>query len=97
MSRALRVDPTALLIDAVLPSGGYLMSLMEVYFDESGSHDGSPFLCVAGYLVESERAKAMTSEWNEAVFSRGLSHFHMIDCAHGANEFAKLDLTRGFN
>jgi hypothetical protein len=34
----------------------------------------------------------MAREWNQAVFAKGLTHFHMIDCAHGVNEFEKLTL-----
>jgi hypothetical protein len=44
---------------------------MKVYFDESGTHDGWPYLCVAGYIIESKQAEIMTREWNEAVFAKG--------------------------
>ena len=80
----------ARLVDAVLPKGGYLVGLVEVYFDESGSHDGSPVLCVAGYIIESENAKILTDEWNEVLAAKALTHFHMIDCAHGVGEFSVL-------
>jgi hypothetical protein len=79
------------LIDAALAGrGGYIVNLVEVYFDESGSHQGSPVLCVAGYLLDSENAKLLTKEWDEVLGSKGLTHFRMVDCAHGNGEFAKL-------
>src|SRR5438105_4019181 len=40
------------LLEILLPQNGYVMQLAEAYFDESGSHDGSPVLCVAGYIFE---------------------------------------------
>lgn len=78
------------LIELLLPNGGYLMNLIEAYFDESGTHDGSPVMCVAGYLLEAEESKVFTREWNSALSDLGLSHFHMIDCAHGIEEFGQI-------
>lgn len=48
------------------------MNFVEAYFDESGSHKGSPVLCVAGYLIESESAKLLSKEWAEVLGSKGL-------------------------
>ena len=79
------------LIEATLPAGGgCVVNLVEAYFDESGSHSGSPVLCVAGYLLDSENAKPLTKEWTDVLAPKGLTHFRMVDCAHGAGEFAKL-------
>ena len=39
------------------------MALFEAHFDESGSHDGPPVLCVAGYLYDKEAALDLDSEW----------------------------------
>ena len=66
------------------------MANIHAYFDESGTHDGSPVLCVAGYLIPAECRQAFNSEWIETLQSKGLTHFHMVDCAHGNGEFAKL-------
>lgn len=41
------------------------MAVMEAYFDESGTHDGSSSLCVAGYLFEKENATALGIEWQK--------------------------------
>ena len=34
-----------------------LVTLAEAYIDESGSHDGSPLLCLAGYIFTDRRAR----------------------------------------
>lgn len=66
------------------------MTNVYAYFDESGTHDGSPVLCVAGYLIPEEFHKSFNSGWIETLQSKGLTHFHMVDCAHGNGEFTKL-------
>jgi hypothetical protein len=78
------------LLDALLPGGGAAVPLVEAYFDESGSHDDSPVLCVAGYIMEAEEAKRFGSEWRAVLEPHGLSAFHMVDCAHGNEEFADI-------
>lgn len=66
------------------------MANAHAYFDESGTHDGSPVLCVAGYLIPEEARQEFNSKWTEALESKGLTHFHMVDCAHGNGEFSGL-------
>jgi len=39
------------------------MAEMEAFFDESGTHDSSPFVCVAGYLFEKGKATALDNAW----------------------------------
>ena len=39
-----------------------MAALIKVYFDESGSHDGSPILSVAGYLYEREKCLSLDKE-----------------------------------
>ncbi len=85
-------DSAVRLLGALLPWDGYLLALVEAYFDESGSHEGSPVLCVAGYLFERDAAKNLSEEWHTVLEPKGLTHFHMIDCAHGVEEFAELSL-----
>lgn len=66
------------------------MAILEAYFDESGSHDGSPVLCVAGYLFEKDRCRLLDLAWKDALDRFGLPYFHMVDCAHGIEPFDKL-------
>jgi hypothetical protein len=66
---------------------------VQTYFDESGSHGGAHVLCVAGYIIEKNRAKALTNEWLGALKARDLPYFRMSECAHGNGPFAALTLT----
>jgi hypothetical protein len=45
---------------------------------------------VAGYLIPEARREAFNVHWNETLERKGLTHFHMVDCAHGNGEFANL-------
>jgi hypothetical protein len=64
---------------------------MAAYFDESGTHENSPVMCVAGYLFSAEQAQHLHREWGETLGNFKLSHFHAVDCAHGVREFKNLD------
>lgn len=63
------------------------MALMEAYFDESGTHEGSPFVCVAGYLFEKGNATALDIAWRRMLAEKGLPFFRMSDCAHRTGPF----------
>jgi len=70
----------------MLPTGGWLIVMdLECAFDESGTHDGSPVVCVAGYVMEKIQARELDREWNEVLnwdqLPRPLPYFHMSDCA----------------
>jgi hypothetical protein len=65
--------------------------MMKAYFDESGTHDGSPVMCVAGYLLSAEQAVHLDREWAEALAESGVSCFHMADCAHSVEDFIGMD------
>jgi hypothetical protein len=82
----------AWLLDVVLPRGGYVIGQIESYFDESGSHSGSPVLCVAGYVLSKRNARLMSAAWLKMLKRYRVSCFHMVDCAHGNEEFADLTL-----
>lgn len=66
------------------------MSFAEVYVDESGSHEGSPFLCVAAYVFYANQAIAFNHEWQAMLEKYEPPFFHMIDCAHGTPPFDRL-------
>jgi hypothetical protein len=70
------------------------VAFLECYFDESGSHDGSPVLCVAGFTFEKESCKELDFAWKEVLGRFGLPFFHMVDCAPGNAPFDKLSLKR---
>lgn len=64
--------------------------VMHAYFDESGSHAGSPVICVAGYLFQADQAVRLDEEWAEMLSSFGVTCFHAADCAHAVGEFSRL-------
>lgn len=66
------------------------MTLVEAYFDESGSHEGSKTLCVAGYLFEKGQVTRLSEEWAAVLDKYQLPYFRMVDCAHGNGPFANL-------
>lgn len=84
------IDSCLRLIDVLVPEGGYLSIPLEVYFDESGSHDGAHALCVAGFMFERAKAIAFAIEWRGWLGFYGLPYFRMSECAHGNGPFKKL-------
>jgi Protein of unknown function (DUF3800) len=72
----------ARLIEILAPGNGDLVAFLECYFDESGSHAGSPVLCVAGYVFEQEHCKALDLGWKQVLDRYHLPFFHMTSCAH---------------
>jgi hypothetical protein len=78
------------LLDILLPTGGYAVQLVEAYFDESGSNDSSPVLCVAGYVIEKEACKRLDSDWGKVLDDFKLPFFRMSACAHGVRPFLSL-------
>ena len=95
MTLALSADPCvnlidAWILDAVLPRGGHVIAQIESYFDESGTHDGSPVLCLAGYILSKRMARLLRREWGKMLGRHKIPYFHMVECAHGNENFAHL-------
>ena len=81
---------------ALLPLGGYVASLVEMYADESyGGDDKIGPLCLAMYLYERDQALVATQEWvsvlNDPELPRPLPYFRMSDCAHGVGVFEGME------
>lgn len=74
----------------VLVPGNNAVAVIQAYFDESGTHDGSPAMCVAGYIYDGKRCADMDVKWRSVLSRYGLPYFHMVDCAHGAKPFDRL-------
>ena len=66
------------------------MAFLECYFDESGSDDGSPILCVAGYLFEKDERKKLDFGWKAVLDQYSLPFFRMSACAHNQKPFKHL-------
>ncbi len=80
------------LLDIVLPVGGYVVQLVEAYFDESGSDENSPVLCLAGFIIEKTACVSLDLEWAEILAQFNLPYFRMSACAHGVEPFDKLTM-----
>jgi hypothetical protein len=70
------------------------VQIVHAYFDESGSHAGSPVLCVAGYAFAKREARLLAGGWARILNKYDLPFFHMVDCAHGNEHFASLSRTQ---
>jgi Protein of unknown function (DUF3800) len=69
-----------------------IVALFEAYFDESGTHDGSPVMCVAGYLFDKEGCLELDAEWKRVLDEYSLPYFRMSACAPGNHPFKHMDL-----
>ena len=82
-----RPDQFRRLIDILLPGGGYILALWEVYIDESGDESSDSVFVLGGYLIRSDKAAIMQEKWMRAVRKAGVPYMHMVDCAHGNEKF----------
>lgn len=78
------------LIRVVVPADGSLLVLAESYFDETNTHQTSERLCVGGYIFLREKAELQAVEWAKLLDKWKLPFFHMVDCAHNAEDFEHL-------
>jgi len=60
---------------------------LTAYFDESGTHEGSEAVALAGWLSTDERWRRFEAEWREALSDFGVDMFHMNKFANGAPPF----------
>lgn len=70
------------------------MVLSEVYFDESGTHAGSPMITMAGYLFKREQAQRFSRDWAKCLERLGLPAAHMTDCATGNGDYASMSMSQ---
>lgn len=73
-----------------LPGGEYFLALAHAYFDESGTDDKLPFLCVAGYVFTEENALAIEPPWRKMLEKYRLPYFHMTECNQHEGIYAHL-------
>jgi hypothetical protein len=62
--------------------------VLDGYFDESGTHQGSDTIVVAGYLAHADAWRAFESQWKAALREYGLPLFHMSRFAQKAEGYA---------
>lgn len=80
----------ARLVEILAPGDGDLVAFLECYFDESGSHQGSPVLCVAGYLFDKNECQQLDLGWKAVLDQYKLPFFRMSACAHNQKPFDHL-------
>jgi hypothetical protein len=56
-----------------------LMTMLTAYFDESGTHNDSPAVAVAGYISTVDQWQRFEAEWQAILDDAGISFFHMTD------------------
>jgi hypothetical protein len=71
----------------VAPDDRLIMNIYG-YFDESGTHKGSPALAVGGFLAKADEWGAFTYEWEKALKDWGLPFFHMADFESRLGDYA---------
>ncbi len=64
------------------------MAIVSAYFDDSGTHDDSLAVVVAGYLLSTEKSAGFTREWGDLLVEAGLTHWHQVNFAHSVREYA---------
>lgn len=68
------------------------MAVLQGYFDESGTHDGSRFICVAGYVFTKENSVAIETEWRYLLLDYNLPYFHMAECSKNIGIYRHLSV-----
>lgn len=84
-------EVTAALLRAVLPNGGWLVTLCNAYFDESESQGVAiPVMTVGGYLFEADAAVRFDKRAKHDLEDLGIPYFHQTDCANAGGHYRGL-------
>lgn len=63
--------------------------------DESGSHDGAPKLCIAGFVFEADEAVKLDAEWREVLVREKIPYMRMSQFTKdGCEPYAHLSRSR---
>ncbi len=69
----------ALFVETALPRDCLVVALRHVYFDESGTDDGSAVMAMAGYVFEANQAARFSRDWLKVLKEYNLPYAHMAD------------------
>ena len=62
------------------------VAVLQVYMDESGTHDGSATITVAGYIGRPEAWRDWTEKWTQAL--QPINVYHAVDAQNLTGEFS---------
>ena len=68
--------------------------MLHAYFDESGTHNGSPITAIAGFAATTEVWSRIERDWIAVLADfdqKGLHTFHMTDCLAARGEFSRIN------
>jgi hypothetical protein len=68
--------------------------VLKVFMDESGVHDGSPIVTVAGYIGRPADWRDWTKTWLRTLRSAGIKVYHAVDAQNLTGEFEDWDDVR---
>jgi hypothetical protein len=68
------------------------VAVLQVYMDESGTHDGSATVTVAGYIGRPEAWRDWTEKWTRALGS--IQVYHAVDAQNLNGEFSDWNATQ---
>lgn len=71
------------LLRVCLPKGGFVVSFAQVFLDESGTHDDTPVLCVAGYIFTEKNAVKFNAEMLPVYKRFGIEYYHTNEVLGG--------------
>jgi hypothetical protein len=63
------------------------MSVLKVFFDESGNNGQPPATVVSGFVFAADKWVKFESEWKKRLQEDGLDYFHMVDFAQSVKQF----------
>ena len=70
------------------------MIAITAYLDDSGTHDPSAVIVVAGFLGSDDEWLKFDPKWLHRLAKDGVRRFHMTDCVNGTKDFAHLPESR---
>ncbi len=68
--------------------------MLEAYFDESGTHKGSPVMCVSGFLFNPRNCRAFCRDWRSVLNELGVGYLHMKEFAPGGGIYRDISSER---
>jgi hypothetical protein len=70
------------------------VTVFRAFLDESGTHDESPVITVAGYVARPGKWREFVPKWERVLRPSGIKVFHSVDCNAFRKEFEGWDRER---